>query len=239
MTTPALLVMAKAPAPGRVKTRLAEAVGDRAAARLAQAALHDTLDACEAAAGARHCFLALDGHLADAAGGRSLARRLDRWTVLPQRGSGLARRLVHAHADVAALAHGAPVLQVGMDTPQTTPEVLRTVAGLLEEDRSVDAVLGPADDGGWWLLGVRHPRWAVPLAGVAMSTARTGTDTRAALEAAGADVRTGPRLRDVDTAADAAAVAEAAPGSRFAACWAAVSGDAAPTATPAGRGAAR
>jgi uncharacterized protein len=238
MTTPALLVLAKAPVPGRVKTRLAATVGNRAAAWLAQAALHDTVDACEAATGARRCFLALDGDLADAAGGRSLARRLDRWTVVPQRGSGLARRLVNAHVDVAALAHGAPVLQVGMDTPQVTPELLRAAAGLLD-DRNVDAVLGPADDGGWWLLGVRHPRWAEPLAGVAMSTARTGADTRAALEAAGGDVDSGPQLRDVDTAADAAAVAEAAPGSRFAACWVEVSGGTAPKAAPAGRGAAR
>jgi rSAM/selenodomain-associated transferase 1 len=217
MTTPAVLVLAKAPVPGRVKTRLAASVGDRAAAWLAQAALHDTLDACEAAVGARRCFLALDGDLADAAGGWSLAARLDGWTAVPQRGSGLGQRLVHAHADAAALAEGSPVLQVGMDTPQATPELLRTAADLL--DRRMDAVLGPADDGGWWLLGVRHPRWAEPLAGVAMSTARTGADTRAALEAAGADVGTGPRLRDVDTVADAAAVAAAAPCSRFAACW--------------------
>ena len=211
------LVVAKAPVPGRVKTRLGASAGPDAAARLAAAALLDTLDACVSAFGAARCYLALDGDLADAADAEHLTAAMASWTVLPQRGDGFAARLTHAHRDVAAKAH-APVVQVGMDTPQATGEDLRRVADLLHD--GADAVLGPAEDGGWWVLGLARPAWADALTGIAMSTARTGAETRAALEAAGAVVVTGPSMRDVDDVDDAAHVAELAPDTRFAQCWA-------------------
>jgi glycosyltransferase A (GT-A) superfamily protein (DUF2064 family) len=83
-----------------------------------------------------------------------------------------------------------------------------------------DAVLGDAEDGGWWVLGLRDPRLARCLTGVAMSTDHTGADTRAALAAAGAAVVAAPTLADVDEPADAAHVAALAPGTRFARQWA-------------------
>ena len=74
-----------------------------------------------------------------------------------------------------------------------------------------------AEDGGWWALGLRNPEHAQVLRDVPMSTERTGTLTRQALEGRGLRVATLPVLRDVDTIADATAVAElCAPGSRFA-----------------------
>lgn len=220
MTTAVALVMAKAPAPGRVKTRLGAGVGPAAAARLAAAALHDTMDACEAAFGADRCFLALDGDLGDAADGDALAARVRAWTVLPQRGEGFAARLAHAHREVAALS-GAAVVQVGMDTPHASAADLRGVADLLALGPC--AVLGPAADGGWWVLGLNRPELAGALETVTMSTARTGADTRAALVAAGATVATVATLRDVDDVADAAQVALVFPRTRFARCWAGVS----------------
>ncbi len=135
--------------------------------------------------------------------------------MLPQRGSDFGRRLAHAHRDVAALARAA-VVQIGMDTPQATSADLRDVAEALAES---DAVLGPADDGGWWVLGLNDPRLARCLAGVEMSTARTGADTRAALVAAGARVATTRTLRDVDEVEDAQSVAELAPDLRFSRLW--------------------
>ena len=62
-----------------------------------------------------------------------------------------------------------------------------------------DAALGPADDGGWWVLALRDPEAAQALADVPMSTPTTFDRTRAALRARGLDVTTVETLRDVDT----------------------------------------
>lgn len=215
MTEPHLLVVAKAPVPGRAKTRLGAEVGMAAAARLAAAALADTLAACSATYGPQRCCLALEGTLEDAVDGAALAALVAGWRVFPQRGVGFGARLVHAHADAGALTEG-PVIQLGMDTPQVTPELLRTVAAGLDD---AEAVLGPADDGGWWVLGARDPRRVTAIAEVPMSTVTTGAETRRALRGAGLRVSTTTVLRDVDTVADAGAVAEEAPGTRFAAAW--------------------
>ncbi|MEC9052118.1 MAG: DUF2064 domain-containing protein, partial [Actinomycetota bacterium] len=145
------LVLAKAPVAGRVKTRLGADVGLQRAAELAAAALLDTVEACTAAYGAEHCHLALAGDLAEAVDGSALLAATRGWHVHPQRGDGFDRRLAAAHADVADSGPG-PVVQVGMDTPQLTPDLLDLVVAGLERH---DAVLGPAEDGGWWVLALR------------------------------------------------------------------------------------
>jgi len=200
----ALLVIAKAPVPGRSKTRLCPPLAPEEAARLAGAALADTL-ACVAAVDVPRRVLALDGEP-----GPWLP---DGFEVVAQRGDGLAERLGCAFADV-----GAPALLVGMDTPQLTPDLLR--AGLRRlAAPGVDAVLGPASDGGYWAIGLNAPDPAV-FAGVPMSTSRTGAEQRARLEALGLRVAGLPALRDVDTYEDARAVAALAPRTRFAAALA-------------------
>jgi uncharacterized protein len=208
------LVVAKAPHAGRVKTRLGDEVGHGLAADLAAAALLDTLGACRAAAGPERCHLALAGDLDGAAREAELRDRLAGWTVLPQRGEGLGARLAHAHQDLGP----GPVVQVGMDTPQVDGPLLTAVADRLD---SSSAVLGPAVDGGWWVLGLRD-RGADALRDVRMSRPTTGRDTRAVLLSAGLDVAEAAELRDVDTAADAVAVAATVPSSAFARAWRAV-----------------
>ncbi len=209
-----VLLVAKAPVAGRVKTRLAAGVGPEAAARLAAAALLDTIHTCTDAVGADRCRLAVHGDLGTAVLGDRLTEALTGWTVIEQRGEGFAQRLAHAHADVAG---DGPVVQVGMDTPQLSTADL---TGLLAALDTHDAALGDAEDGGWWGLGLADPRHGACLADVAMSTPTTGADTRRALEAAGLRVGGGAVLRDVDTAEDAEAVAgECAPGSEFARLW--------------------
>jgi rSAM/selenodomain-associated transferase 1 len=205
------LVVAKAPEPGRVKTRLGAEIGMQHAAELASAALLDTLAACAGAVGAGHCHLSLAGDLDRAVGAGELRSALAGWTVLPQHGDGFGARLADAHSRVSG-----PVVQVGMDTPQLTSELLLAAAAGL---RQHDAVLGPAEDGGWWVLAMRDPSLATVLGGVPMSTPTTGADTRAALVAAGLDVGATVTLRDVDEVADAEAVARLAPSSRFARAW--------------------
>ncbi len=213
---PVALVVAKAPVTGRVKTRLGREVGAERAARLAAAALLDTMEACVAAYGTARCHLAVDGDLSVAQLSEQLAFASAGWRVHRQRGTDLATRLVHAHQDVSRAA-GAPVVQVGMDTPQLPVSVLREAADRL--DSSDAAVLGPAVDGGWWLLGAGSPALLRHLAEVPMSTDRTGELTRAALTRAGARVTDVATLRDVDEVADAEAVARSAPGTRFARAW--------------------
>lgn len=188
-----LLVMAKAPVPGQVKTRLCPPCTPVQAAGLAAAALADTL-AAGTATPVMARTLVLSGRYTTPVG----------WRTVPQRGSGLAARLAHAYRDTTLA--GVASLLVGMDTPQVTPALLAAAAGVLAGP-GVDAVLGPAEDGGWWALGLRDPGVAAVLADVAMSTAHTGADTRAALRARGLRVARLPTLRDVDTAEDARMVA--------------------------------
>lgn len=199
-----LLVMAKRPIPGRAKTRLCPPCTADQAAELAAAALADTLEAIRQTRADRR-VLALDETFGFAAPG---------FDVLAQRGNGLGDRIAHAFVDAAATCHS-PILQVGMDTPQIERHLLTTCLHRLHRD-DVDAVLGPAVDGGWWALGLRDPCQAGVLRHVPMSSPRTGQLTAAALRAAGLRVGLLPVRRDVDTVADLAPVARAAPRSRFA-----------------------
>ncbi|OBH91246.1 DUF2064 domain-containing protein [Mycobacterium sp. E2733] len=205
-----LLVVAKAPEPGRAKTRLATTVGDLVAAEIAAAALLDTLDAVAAAPAARR-VVAMTGDLSAAAGAGDIRERLRSFTVIPQRGDDFADRLANAHADAS---DGYPVVQIGMDTPQVTADLLTDCARLLQE---APAVLGPAVDGGWWVLGLRSPAAAECLRTVPMSQPDTGLLTYRALHDLGIGVYPAPQLADFDVADDVAAVREACgPASRFA-----------------------
>jgi glycosyltransferase A (GT-A) superfamily protein (DUF2064 family) len=191
-----VLVIAKQPVPGRVKTRLVPPCTHEQAAALAEAALADTLHTVLTVP-ARRRVLVLDGRP-----GPWLPPGFD---IVPQCGGPLDERLAGAFAAVRG-----PALLIGMDTPQVTPGLLTV------EWQTADAVFGPAADGGCWALGLRVPDPAL-LRGVPMSTSSTGAIQRARLLAAGLRVAELPQLRDVDTAADAVAVARQAPRSRFAA----------------------
>jgi uncharacterized protein len=203
MTAVQLLVMAKAPVAGRVKTRLCPPCTPDQAARIATAALADTLDAAGAAPVARRTIV-MCGQYAASPG----------WHRVAQRGTDLADRLVHGYADTADPVYAS--LLIGMDTPQVTPDLLAEAVDILGDAR-VDAILGPAADGGWWALGLRDPDHARVLRQVPTSTPRTGADTIRALRSIGLRLALLPVLRDVDTAADARGVAaECRPDSRFA-----------------------
>ena len=197
MTPPdtTLLVIAKQPVPGKVKTRLVPPCTYEQAASLAEAALADTLHAVLSAP-ARRRVLVLDGEP-----GPWLPVGFE---VVPQCAGLLDARLAAAFA-----AADGPALLVGMDTPQVTPDLLTV------DWDAADAFFGPAEDGGFWALGLRSPDPDL-LRGVPMSTGDTGAIQRARLVAAGLRVADLPPLRDVDAAADAVAVAREAPRSRFA-----------------------
>ena len=211
-----LIVLAKAPVPGRVKTRLTPPFTPQEAATLAEAALLDTLEAGASASFARH-MLSVDDQRATP--GTLRAELPTRFEVSPQRGRGLDERIAAAFDDAYAQL-AVPIVLIGMDTPQVTPGLLETVAQPLAAG-DADAVFGPAEDGGFWLLGLRKPDPQLIL-GVPMSVDHTGRVQLDRLRDAGLRVRQVPELLDVDTAQDAERVARQAPGSRFAATLAAL-----------------
>ncbi|MFA9401204.1 MAG: DUF2064 domain-containing protein, partial [Acidobacteriota bacterium] len=155
---PKLLVIAKAPVPGRSKTRLCPPCTTAQAAELAEAAIADTLDAVsQTDCGGR--TIVLDGEP-----GEWLPEGIG---VVPQADGGLGDRLAAAFA-----ACDGPALLIGMDTPQVSPALLTDSLERLARP-GTDAVLGPCVDGGYWAIGFRraHPEAFV---GVPMSTSMTG-----------------------------------------------------------------
>jgi uncharacterized protein len=197
----ALVVIAKAPAPGRSKTRLCPPCTPEQAAALAEASLRDTV-AAVAATPARRRIVALDGEP-------------DGWLppgfeVHPQHGHGLGERL-----GSALVAAGGPALVVGMDTPQLSAPLLQEAARRLIAP-GIDAVLGPALDGGYWTIGLRRPDACV-FRDVPMSRADTCAAQRRRLDSLGFRTELLRALRDVDTIDDAAAVATTSPHTEFAA----------------------
>lgn len=199
-----VIVIAKRPVPGRVKTRLTPPFTPEQAATLAAAAVRDTLAAADAVPAARHVLL-FDG---DPDGWVPKG-----WDVVAQVDGDLDARLT---AGFLAVAGGGPAVLVGMDTPQVTPAHLPALG---DDD---DACLGLAPDGGFWAIGFRDPaRAADVIPGVPMSTDHTGADQLARMRAAGLRTTLLGELTDIDDEATAREVAAAAPGSRFAAALAA------------------
>lgn len=197
-----VIVIAKQPRPGRVKTRLTPALSHRQAADVAAAALRDTL-AAAALVPARQRVLAFDGDPS--------AWLPAGWQHVAQPAGGLDVRLAAAFEAAHAFCPG-PAVLVGMDTPQLRPEHL----GSWDPDTH-GASLGLASDGGFWALGLTDPALATyALIGVPMSTERTGSVQLDRLRALGLEVALLDTLTDVDTIDTAHEVARLAPLSRFA-----------------------
>lgn len=202
MTPPlaTLLVIAKQPVAGRVKTRLVPPLTYEQAADVAGAALWDTLRAM-AHVPATHRLLAFDGEHRE--------WLPEGWRAVAQPDGGLDERL---GAAFDAADPDGPALLVGMDTPQVS------AADVAAFDPSrYDACLGLAHDGGYWTIGFREPRAArAAIAGVPMSTERTGEAQLERLRACGMRVQLLAVMTDVDTIDTAREVAALVPGSTFA-----------------------
>jgi glycosyltransferase A (GT-A) superfamily protein (DUF2064 family) len=212
----ALAVIAKEPLAGRSKTRLCPPCSAIQAAELAEAALLDTLMTSVRTPAARH-VLVLDGEpgpwlekaLSGAESKIDAEWRIDDFEVISQREGGLADRLAGAFADI-----GQPTLLIGMDTPQVTSAMLRR--GLQELARPQhDAVLGLAEDGGYWAIGLSRAEHRV-FEGVPMSTDATGAIQSQRLRVLGLRTFELEQLRDVDRFCDAVQVAGLDPSTHFA-----------------------
>ncbi|MEH3052521.1 MAG: DUF2064 domain-containing protein [Patulibacter minatonensis] len=205
----AFAVIAKAPIPGRVKTRLCPPCTPAQAAAIAEGALRDTL-AVVAATPATRRLCILDG-----APGDWLPEGFE---VVPQVGGGLDARLAAAFGGVTE-----PMFLVGMDTPQLTPELLDHAGNWLLRN-GTDAVMGMTHDGGYWGIGLRDGRDPACFHGVPMSRDDTGDRQLDRLLDLGLAVDIGlPTLTDVDHMSEAMHVARVAPGGAFAQAVRAVS----------------
>ncbi len=199
-----LVVIAKEPRPETMDGRLSPPWTLAQAAAVRQAALADTLEAVAATASSRR-VLALDG-----APGPWLPPGFD--VVAPRRGT-LGNVLFGAFEDCFHVSDE-PVVLIGMDTPQVTPEHLLTAQMLL--NTSVDAVVGATQGGGTWMIGLSHLQPGA-FAGIPANRDDTAEDQIERLRASDYRVAITDVLRDLVGVEDALALAAELPESRVAA----------------------
>ena len=189
----AVVVVAKAPRPGRVKTRLCPPLSLANAASLHHAFLRDTLERLRSLDGVEVVI--------------AYAPLEDReffeatWagvTFVPQTDGDLGARLTAIFATLCARGFRA-VVAVGADTPTLPLAFVR--AAFAHLDQGADVVLGPAEDGGYYLIGLRTPQPAL-FDHIPWSTDRVFADTTQRGERDGLHLTTLPRWRDVDTFSD-------------------------------------
>jgi len=189
-----LLIFSKAPEPGHVKTRLIPTLGATGAAQL----YTGLLDRClEMSIRAQLCPVAL---CCSPSTSHAHFRQLhDRYRVeLVQQADGdLGRRM--SHALQAALQHGSPVLLIGADCPSLSPHDLETALERLES--GIDVVLGPAHDGGYYLIGmnIHHPAL---FEDIPWGTHTVLEHTRRRAQQQGLRCQLLPQYSDLDTPAD-------------------------------------
>jgi hypothetical protein len=191
---PVVAVLARAPAVGRVKTRLIPRIGAERAAELHVRMAHHTLATLALArVGPVELWCAADGDMS-----RFEACRRKLGVPLHMQPEGdLGQRMSAIAADVLARA-GAAIL-VGTDVPSMTPGDVTDARRALAD--GCDAVVGPAEDGGYYLLGLRRHDRAV-FSGIDWGTPQVLMQTRVRLLALGWRVHDLPVRWDVDTPAD-------------------------------------
>ena len=189
-----VLVVAKAPLPGRAKTRLVPPLSAEQAADLQRALLLDTLDSCRAE-GLEPAVLCAGE---DAAALRKAIGPGIR--LVAQEGRGLADAL---RLGMRRHLRRGPVAIVSSDVPGLPPGSLGDAFAALVN--GADVVLGPARDGGYWLVAMREPHDA-PFEDIPMSTAAAYDTTCRRCAEANLTLATVEPWRDVDTAVDLAAL---------------------------------
>lgn len=187
-----LLIFLREPIPGTVKTRLAAVLGDRAACEVYRACVELTLERLRVFQDAAVLCVEPPEALA-----RIRAWLGPAWALAPQQGRDLGARLSQATAQ--AFADGArDVIAIGTDSPWLRPA---DIEAAFEALARAEVVLGPTQDGGYYLIGLSHP--APPLfEGIAWGSASVCAETRAQAETLGLAVQTLSHGYDVDTLAD-------------------------------------
>jgi uncharacterized protein len=197
----ALVLYARAPQAGAVKTRLTPWLDREEAVALHLALLEDSLGLLRCAAattGALPCLaMSAAWEPDEKSGSVSLMRAAEGLVRIPQTGGDLGERLLNTFRELLGRGH-TRIVVFGSDSPTLPPSYLEEALARLVE---IDIVLGPAEDGGYYLIGARKV-FPGMLAGVSWGTPRTLEETLLAIERAGARTALLPRWYDVDVPAD-------------------------------------
>lgn len=186
-----LIVFVKAPRPGTVKTRLAQSVGAESACQIYRELVGRVMREAGSLPAGELRFSPADGLV-------EIEEWMPAgWRARPQAEGDLGQRMAEAFATAFREGVTRAVL-IGSDCPQITRDDVRAAASALADH---DAVFGPADDGGYWLVALRHP---VPelFENIRWSTESALDDTLAAARRLGLKMRLLRMLSDVDTEAD-------------------------------------
>lgn len=200
----ALVLFARAPVPGRVKTRLARDIGPEPAARLYRAMLEDLLAAHRGRS--YRLVAAADGPQ------RAFGGLLDGCEIVTQRGGDLGERMARVFRRL--LQEYRQVVVAGTDLPDLGPREVQKAFSLL---RDRDAVLGPAADGGYYLVGLKEP--VDIFSGIPWSTPRVLGRTLQRAGLLGLRSALLPEKADVDTLKNLRLVAARLSRSRAPATW--------------------
>ena len=187
MPEPRIIIFVKAPRPGFVKTRLAAAIGNEAA-RNAYRRLAETVVANLAPLPHTELRFTPDDTENEITHWLS-----DGWTAHPQGEGDLGERMHRAFTEAKG-----PAIIIGSDCPQVELSDLRTAAKTLQ---ARDAVIGPATDGGYWLIGLNAPCPAL-FENIKWSTSDVLPKTLEKANEAGLSVQLLRELTDVDTGED-------------------------------------
>ncbi len=196
MVNKALIVMAKRPFPGRTKTRLTPFFSAQEAAALYNCFLLDALDQARRIAGIKP-YIAYAP--ADEETRRYFAELAPDFGLIPQLGNTLGERLDFALSSCQGEGHG-QVVAMNSDSPSLPVDYLALAFERLD-DRATDVVLGPCDDGGYYLIGWKRP-YPRLVREVQMSTSHVLADTLAMAEEESVHVALLPTWYDVDELPD-------------------------------------
>ena len=195
MTNGALLLFTRCPRPGEAKTRLIPALGPQGAADLMQRLTAHTLARVQAFAVAHGVCLTV--YFAGGSRGEMQDRFGPRFCYRPQNAGDLGARMLAALKDSLA-AGQRPVVIIGSDCPALSPAILEAAMARLQDH---DLVLGPAVDGGYYLIGLKdyHPQLFMD---IPWGTAQVLAQTLQAAQQSGLSTALLPILRDIDRPED-------------------------------------
>jgi uncharacterized protein len=193
-----ILVFIKSPKKGHVKSRLAAAIGEEQACRLYEYFVLDLLGTLREAAECGNYALKVCFHPPES--GKQIATWLgSRYDYLPQRGADLGEKMKNAFRDIFAGGYE-EILLVGSDLPDLPGRIIHDAFTSLARH---GAVIGPTQDGGYYLIGFRSGCFLPDIfAGIPWSTAEVFERTMAAFKFRNRDVSILPAWQDMDTPED-------------------------------------
>lgn len=191
-----LIVVAKQPVPGQVKTRIAATLGAEQATELYRCALEDTLDLLRQYPNAEPVVSYAPP---DHAARRFFAALAPGFTLIPQLGDDFGARLLSAFTQLS-VAGPRPMVLIGTDNPSLPPAYIDQAFAALA-DPGVDVVLGSVSDGGYYLIGMREPH-PILFERITWSTAVVAAETRARAQEGGLRLVEVASWYDLDTADD-------------------------------------